>query len=488
MTPRNPARESIGHELVGIARLLGKEPMPWQRDVFDVAFEVDAFGLLWYREIVIVVPRQSGKSTLIIPWGVHRSIMWPERQFTLYTAQSRQAARKKWLEDQWYAIEQSPFLKFVKPTRSKKREPNLSHGEEHIAFTNGSQWAIDAPTETAGHGPTLDLGMIDEAFSQADARVEAAMSPAMITRPDSQKLIVSTVGKSKAKSPFLWTKVEAGRNRVDAGLESRTLYIEFSAPEDADHLDPLVWWATMPALGYTQTEEKVGAELDSLGEIEFRRAYLNQWGDELAGEWKIPAAQWFAVEDGKSKLKPKSRSLVWVVDVAPDRSWSAISVAGQRADGLVHIETVEHHPGTGWVIDGDPTANVAGQDGGLVGLKALMRKHGGTLWYDHLTVGALVPDMRKAGLKPEAIPAQDIKVSAAALLDAVANRTVRHLGQSELTDALASASTRVFGDGWAWSRGRSMADITPLVSANLAFWMLAKTLPDLNYNPLTGIG
>lgn len=470
ITPRS-GRESRGGELVKVATALGKSPLPWQHDVFDRAFEVDEAGVLWYREIVIIVPRQSGKSTLIVPWGAHRAIAWTHRQAILYTAQTRKAAREKWIEDQVHLLTGSPLRRLLVPNRQGQYVPNLAHGEEHMRFVNGSRWGIDAPTETAGHGPTLDLGVIDEAFAQTDSRVEQAMSPAMITRADSQKLILSTPGRSKRRSAFLWGKVEAGRNRVQAGIDSRSLYVEYSAPDDADWLDPAVWWATMPALGFTQTEEKVAAEADSLGEAEFRRAYLAQWGDDFDGDSKIPGHLWAACADPASQIGSK---LTWVVDVGPDRAWCAVSVAALREDGRVHLETVEHREGIGWLVPR---------------LVQLLTRHGGAdqLWYDHVTVGALVPELEAAGLRPRPIPTADIRSSAAALFDAVAEDRVRHLDQTELNEALRGAATRVFGDGWAWARGRSMADITPLVSATLAHFLLVKQLPLINYDPLSGI-
>jgi hypothetical protein len=459
-------------------RLLGKEPMPWHAEVFETAFEVDTFGLLWYREVVIVIPRQSGKSTLVIPWGVHRMTTWGERQFMLYTAQTRMAAKQKLVDEQFYAINASPFRRLLIPNRQGKILPNLSHGEERMEWANGSKWLIDAPTETAAHGLTLGLGVGDEFFAHQDARVEAAMSPTMIAVPDSQKLWLSTVGKSKRRSPFMWSKMESGRNRVEAGLDSRTLYIEFSFAPTDDPLDPNTWWANLPALGYTITEDGIAGQLDSIGVVEFIRAFGNLWSDDLPDDWKIPADDWFEVEDPDSQMTDR---LTWVIDVNPERTLASIGVAAQRADGLIHIEVVETSTGTGWLIDGDPTRD-------LRGIAALVADHGGEVYYDHITVGAMVPALLEAGLHPVPIAVQDIKVAAAALFDAVKNKTVRHIGQPELTDALAAAATRKIGDGWAWARGPSMADITALMTVTLAFWMLAKTLPDLNYDPMSGIG
>ena len=42
-----------------VAAALGTPYMPWQQLVADVSMELDpATGLPWYREVVIVVPRQ----------------------------------------------------------------------------------------------------------------------------------------------------------------------------------------------------------------------------------------------------------------------------------------------------------------------------------------------------------------------------------------------------------------------------------------------
>lgn len=473
---------------MAVTRLMTREPMPWQADIFDVAFELDPVtGMLWYSEIVIVVPRQSGKTTLVIPWGVHRCTTWPERQFMVYTAQTRDKALKKLVEEQFYWINRSPFRRLLTPNRSGKILPRLSNGSEHLAWANGSRWSIDAPTEDAGHGDSLGLTVGDEIYAQRDARLEAAFLPATTAVPDAQSIWISTVGKAKESSPFLWGKVEAGRNRVDLARMDprfldihRTLYVEYSAPADADWLDPMTWWETMPALGYTTTQDKIAGFADAMQADDgatFRRAYLNQWRGDLGADWKIPRAKWQLRLDSDSQV---SDLLTWVIDISPDRGWASIGVASLRPDGLIHIEVVDDGPGTDWLIEGDP-------DRELAGIRHLVNTHGGEVWYDHLTVGGLAPDLRDAGIHAEPIESRDVMVAAGNLKDHVLNGRVRHIGQTELDDALASAATSTFGDGWKWARGRSLAPITGLVSVSLALRMLAKRLPDLNYDALSAL-
>ena len=75
-TPRNLERETLGPQVGEVARRLGKSLMPWQQYAADIALEVDPVtGDLWYEEVVITVPRQSGKTTLILAIMVWRCIV-----------------------------------------------------------------------------------------------------------------------------------------------------------------------------------------------------------------------------------------------------------------------------------------------------------------------------------------------------------------------------------------------------------------------------
>ena len=492
VTPRNPARESRGREVVGVMRVLGQEPMPYQREIFDTAFEVDAFGQLWYREIVIILPRQSGKTTIVIPWGTHRALMWPERQHILYIAQTYAKALEKLTDEQHYRIKRSPIGRLLQPSRTGTTL-RATNGMHHMLFKNGSKWSIDAATETAGHGSTLGLGMGDELFAQKDDRLEQAISPAMIAVADAQRLWISTAGYSQRKSPFLWEKKEQGRARVellraDLALLNdpryRSLYIEYSAPMDADPDDPLTYWGCMPALGFTQSLANVISERENLKDG-FFRPYLNWWADELTVEWKIPKAKWEAVADPDSE-PAEGQPVVYVIDVSPDSTWASIGVAGPREDGAIHGEVLADAPRildyddadpTGWLIHGD-------RDRDIPGILDVLKRDDGPVYVELKTAGFLVPKLQELGVDVRVMADTDIAVAGPGLLDAVLTRQFRHTGQEEITDALQEAAVQAFGDGWKFTRSKSMRPITALVSVAYARQMLSKLLPELSYDPL----
>jgi phage terminase large subunit-like protein len=427
--------------------------MPWQEFVSRTAMEVDpATGLLVYRTVVITVPRQSGKTRQELAVATHRCAAWPGQTVT-YTAQTRVKAKQKWLDDHLETLKASPYGK-----RGMFRS-RLSTGMEAVLWDNGSKYGIEATTEKAGHGDTLDLGFIDEAFAQVDARTEQAMKPAMLTRPQPQLWIVSTAGTPA--SQYLRGKVDAGRARCRAGRPSSVAYFEWGAPKDADPADPATWWACMPALGWTVTEEAVRAAYDEFaGEgklAEFRRAYLNQWLDEVPDEWLIiPRQAWEAL-----KAPPVAHGQVALAaDVTPDRKAGSVVASWRRPDGHMDVELVEHRAGTSWL---------PGR------LAEIVRRHrpcatvidgaAGT------PAGSLVDEIEALGVEVTRPNVRQLTEGCGRFFDAVMDsQSLRHNGDPALDAAVAGAIKRDLGDGWAWSRKATETDISPLVAATLAVW------------------
>jgi phage terminase large subunit-like protein len=420
--------------------------MPWQQHVADVAMEIDPdTGLLVYREYVVTVPRQSGKTTLILAKLVHRALGFGGRQRMLYTAQTRGAARLKWEDEHVAALERSRYRSMFSVRRQM--------GQEAIRCKNGSKHGITSNTEKAGHGETLDEGVIDEAFAQEDARLEQAFKPAMITRPQPQLGVVSTAGT--LKSAYLRTKVDAGRARCEAGLTEAVAYFEWSAPDDADPADPRVWRGCMPALGHTVTEAAIRADFESMELAEFRRAYLNQWPDAAPEQWLVvPQPTW----GGLASRGQIEGVVAAAIDVTPERAWTSIGVAGRRADGRLQVEIADHRSGTSWVVE--RAVEIDGRQDVCV-------------WVVDPAgpAGSLIAPMRAAGLNVVEASARDAGHAAQSFYDACCDSgELAHLNDSILNEALAGAAKRPLGDGWAWARKGVTVVISPLVAVTLAAW------------------
>lgn len=471
-TRRRPERQTLGPAVGMVAALLGMPFMPWQQYVANVILEIDPeTGQLAYDEWGLTVPRQSGKSTFVLAKSTHRctaTTFFGPRQRCVYTAQTRQKAREKWEEDYLPPLEASRRFR-------NRHTPYRGTGSEHTRFANGSKFALEANTEKAGHGGTLDEAYIDEAFAQVDNRLEQAFRPAMITRLNKQLGWISTAGWSDA-SPYLLGKVNAGRLAVAEDRGRGLAYFEWSAPDDADPADPAVWAACMPALGHTITVEAIHAEYDTAvreGKLDdFRRAYLNQWRPKPreVDQPVIAPTTWKTCEDPESQISTRIRFALDVyrppVD-APGIVSSAIAVAGLRSDDVPHVEItsrggiIDHRPGVEWVIprleelvDAFPGMTLAIAAGG--------------------PAESLIPEIEDLGIRVELISPKDVASACGYLFDSATAGRLRHLGQSQLDDALAVARQRNVADGaWAWGRRKSTEDITPVYAVTLALWAIS---------------
>ncbi|MER6892014.1 terminase [Streptomyces halstedii] len=466
---------------------LGYPPMPWQRYVLDVALELDPETRLpAYREVGLSVPRQQGKTQQLLGVMVHRCMAW-QRQNVIYAAQDRNHARKRWEDEFLTTLDLSPLN-----GRYRTRKTN---GNEAIIWrATRSNLGVTSNTTQAGHGPPLDLGVIDEAFAHKDDRLEQAFSPAMVTR-DMAQLWWASAGGTEA-SIWLNAKRKTGRELIEhlwaTGEHSATAYFEWFAPDDMRRDDPATWRATMPALGHTITEAVIRAELEKASDDPsgFDRAYLNRTRKAVPPQDpNVPKAKWPALFDPGSQAGP---DLALAIDVAPLRDWASIGVASAREDGRIHVELVDRRPGTEWIVPAlvrlvdlwDPVA---------IGIDVPTRS----------PAGSLLEELAEAGIKPPEEPDKPARgdlmvfhlaevVSACGqLADAMKRGQLAHIDQVPLTAAVNGARTRPLGDAWAWHRRSAQIDISPLVTATLARYALLARLPllaEAPYDPVANIG
>jgi len=428
--------------------------MPWQRLVADIAYEIDdETGRLAYREVRLTVPRQSGKTTLMLAAMTHRCIAMGDRQRIFYTAQTGKDARLKWEDEHVPVLERSALAPLIQVRRT--------NGSEAIRWNNGSLWSLLATTESAGHGAQADLGVLDEAFSYVDDRLEQAMKPAMVTRPQPQLWIVSTAGTED--SLYLNEKIDDGRMRAAAGQTSSVAFFEWSAPDDADIASPDTWRACMPALGLTVPIEAIRSDFESMREPEFRRAYLNQRQDRAASApWQIISeADWTACADKNSTI---ADTPTIALDVTPSRSMASLCAAGVRDDGVAHVEVIGNRPGTSWVLDWFATDD-------------RVRKYRSVVIDPVSGANSLVSDLRNLGLQIVEVGTRQMVAGCGKFYDLATQGRLRHIDQVPLNAAVAGSKKRNLGDAWAWHRRDNTVDVSPLVAATLA--LQAHIAPEL---------
>lgn len=500
-TPRNFDHPTFGGKVAKIAAKLGTPLMPWQRYVADTSLEVyPDSGLFVYRDIGCTVPRQSGKTTVILPVCMHRGMAW-QRQTIVYAAQSQTAAREKWEDDHVQALEDA---KFILPGNRGRARVRKANGREAIIWkATRSIHGLHANTERSGHGKTMHLGMLDEFFAQVDNRIYAAWEPAMITVLMAQFWWFSTAGTSKS-IPMNEARA-AGRLLVQSGEQIGSAYYEWSSPKSSRRDDPKVWLSTMPALcphpppctcgkGAWKHTVTLGAMRGALQKAdtpaklaEFDRAYRNisREDDEADADPNVPTVEeWNLLADSRA---PGGTVVALAVDFTPLRDHAAILGVGLGPDGKPRLVVLDYGPGIAWVLPR------------CLELNAELRPVAWAL-DEKSAANTLIVPFKQAGItqmgqKPHRgglwIPStQELGASCASLTDLVREGGLVHLGQAEMEMAIAAAKSRPLGDGsYAFGRKIAAGDISPLIGGALGLGALERFahLAGAEYDALNNI-
>ena len=473
-TRRRPERESFGGELASIAAALGQPFMPWQHAAAAVGCEIDpGTGLPAYREVIVTVPRQSGKTTLFLSWQVNRCLSprWAQPQRSAFTAQSGKDARDKWLDELFPLIRKSRALK---PLVERIYE---GMGNEYIKFRNQSLIRLLSSSSSSGHSKTLHQAVLDEIWHDSDGRREQGLRPAMITIPDAQVLVCSTAGTDA--SVILDRKVKIGRESVAADSGRGVAYIEFSAPDGWDPEDEASYFGFMPALcpappcrcgggkwRHTVTLDAIRSERLSMEPQEFARAYGNIPDRTGAGVPQLDLGNWAACADPASQV---ADPVALGFSVAPGGSSASVAIGGRRVDGLGHGELVDHRPGTAWLVDRlvglaekwNPCVTALNPAGAAGAFEKELIERG----FAPVGAGKAPPPGKRALYL---VSARDYAAGCGALAADVAAGQWRHLGQAPVDDAVEDVKTRPLADAQAWSWKLSAGDIGPLESVTLA--------------------
>jgi hypothetical protein len=409
--------------------------------VADLLGERTPDGGYAYPVGVVLFPRQTGKTTFAFDLAMGRCIA--ERDYrAAYTAQTGHVTTERFGER---------MGELAGTALGRRAQLRRSQGTERVAFGNSYLKAFP-PRDGALRGSALDLVVIDEP-QEIDAELGVALDqtilPTFTTRPRRQLILIGTAGTDQ--SAFLARYLAMAR----AGAAGVAL-AEFGAEDDDDPTDPDVWHRRHPGLAAGLTD--VGAlssALAVMGPESFAREYLCVW--VASGSRLIPAADWTAIRH-RDAIPADGSLPVLGVDVAVDRSAAAIVACWPAAGTSAPVlEVVDYAPGVSWAAPR---------------LAELVAAHHAPAVLATAAGPALtvVADAGRLGVTVRTLTDREFTAACAGLLDRVADRTVWHRGEPALDAAAGGAGRRVSGDGWAFSRRSSTAEVSPLVAAALALY------------------
>ena len=453
-----PSVGTAGQEAVELARMAGLVLDPWQEFVLANALGERPDGKWAAFEVGVVVSRQNGKGGILEARELAGLFLLGER-FIVHSAHQFDTSLEHFHRLLALIEDTSDFdNRVVRVSRA--------HGSEGVELRGGQRIRFRTRTKGGGRGFTGDCLILDEAMDLPES-AHGALLPTLSARPNPQVWYTgSAVDQEVQENGVVLARI---RERGLRGDDPALAYFEWSVEAALERIKPellsdsRLWAQANPALGIRISTEHVGRERLSMDARTFavERLGIGDWPvTDITGGRVIDPDDWAACTDEGSQLRDP---VCFAFDVSPDRS-SSIAVAGDRADGLAHVEIVEHGRGTGWVV---------------ARLAQLVKDHKtySVLCDPAGPAGSLVPEVEAvAGKLPGGdsrlvvISAKEHAQACGSFFDAVMDGRLRHLGTPELTAAIDGAKTRVLGEAWAWSRRSSAVDISPLVASTLALW------------------
>lgn len=433
------ADSTAWRDAVDLAGGYGLVADEWQQDVLEGALG-ETHGRWAAPRVGLACPRQNGKNVVLEIRELAGLLIFHEKVI-LHSAHelktSLEAFRRiRSLFENW-----DDLRKRVKAVR-------LASGMEAIEMLDGGILRFIARSKGSGRGFTADLIVLDEAQELSDDTF-AAILPTTSARRNRQIWLAGTPPAPK-NSGEVFTRF---RNSGIEGRDSRLFWAEWSCEPGVDLDDVTQWARANPGYGYRITHEAIADERAAMDDETFARERLGMWAG-VAGLSVIDGQTWAEIADTESKARDR---FALAIDVSPDRALASVAFAGQRADGLWHVELDEQRAGVGWV---------PGYVASLIAANPSIR----ALVVDGASPAASMLDELSRSIRVTVTTARDMAAACGQFYDGVVEGWLRHTGQPQLAVAVSVARKRSIGDAWAWNRKNAHADITPLVSTTLALW------------------
>lgn len=480
---------TLGYSVIAFAHeVLEMELLPWQRWLLIHLLELRQDGTLRFRNVVLLVARQNGKSTIsqvIALWFmyVYGAAM------VIGTAQDLDVAEEIW-QGAVDLVEETPELDSLKESVVRV------NGKKALVLKSGERYKVKAANRRAGRGLSGDVILLDELREHQSWDAWGAITKTTMARSMALVLALSNAGDATSiVLRYLRTMAHVAIGDPD-GINADNLIEEFRPDSDDDNLviedddDTLAifewsappgcsihdrdgWAQANPSLGYTITERTIASAARTDPEWIFRTEVLCQWSEGTL-EGPFPPGSWEASADEDSRRAPDA-PIALCVDVSWDRSTTHVGLASVRPDGLLHVEVIASRAGTDWLLPWLQAAERAEE----------VRTAPVAIQAKGAPVSSLLGPLSDAGINVVEWGGSQLGASTGAFYDRVriavgegqADAGLRHRNQPLLNLAAATAATRPVGDAWVWDRKKSATDASPLICITGAVWCLMSAMP-----------
>lgn len=419
---------------------MGYDLDEWQEHLLHAATELLPTGRLRYRQVLISLGRQNGKTEIAAALGL-LVMLWKSPALVIGIASSAEQAR----------------LVYDRTMQVIRRNPALAARFERLTDTrgiqakDGSKYEIKAAKSAALQGLPIDLGLCDEVHLLRSSLWTDLLNGTG-GRPDCFVVGITTAGDEDSELlKRLYDLARTGDGGQGFG------HFIWEAPEaripadDATLAEYLA--AANPAIACGRVDvEVVIADVRTMPEPDAVRYRLNRFVAAKAAF--ISLDRWLTVGRPEGATFPEGVRPVFAIDQTPDQGFATIAAA-VRVDDVTWTELV---------------ASIArpSLDRLVAACTALARHSPATFVMDGYSLRDLAKELKRRGL-PVRIATQGDVVNASGLLYAkVARGTLRHGNDPLLSLQVPRTVRKNVGEAFRISRQDSSVEIDAVMATALA--------------------
>lgn len=454
-----PYTETKGMEAVLLYNQSSRTAQEWQELMMYDIMAVNEDGAWTHMKFGWSVPRQNGKSELLIMRAIY-GLTHGER--VLYTAHLVNTSHAAW-EKTAALLEEMGFVENEDFKRLAQKGAEVLEWLKGDSINGVNAGRINFRTRTVrgGLGETYDVLIIDEA-QEYTLDQEGAIKHVISASPNPQILMCGTPPTMISKG----TVFTAYRGKVLSGEEADAGWAEWSVPQMSDLKDVDLWYETNPSLGLLLAERTVRNSFGS-DTVDDNIQRLGLWL-LMNLHSVITDDDWNACKlDGKPAL-PDEPALFMGVKYAKDGVNVSAAVAVRDTAGRVFVEALDCRParnGNSWII------------------AFLRNPHFVSIAADGANGQRILADeIEDSGLETPVIfpKVPDITTANALFEQELFGGTICHAGQPSLTQIATNCEHRAIGTsgGFGYKSILDGADVSILEAVSLAHWLCATAKED----------
>lgn len=404
-------------------------------------------GRLRYRQVVISVGRQNGKSLLAAILGLYGLLMHEPGAQVISLASSTDQANIVYSRVN-YVINQNQFL--------RKRFKRATETRGIVTNDNAGRYDVKAAKESALQGIPMSLCLFDE-LHLAKAGMWGAAVLGTSQRKDGIVIGITTAGDQSSETLINLYKSGTAAANGATDLERFGFFL-WTAPDNAPIDDPVAIMAANPSVAAGRIPvEQVISDLKTIPEHEARRYRLNQFISGTAASWLPGNLFKAAIGRGVTNMQAG----VFSVDISKNWEHATIAFANTNGD-IQETELV--------------ASLVAPTEQQLFNeITSLYSKHSPrAIALDDRQLPSLAKRLKMAGIPVWQLWTKEMSAACSAVFAMFSTGMVKHNNDPLLVAQMPNGVSKYTGETWLISRKESHGEIDAVMATVMALYVSSR--------------